>query len=94
MEERPSDMQYSRQGMIIQLGGWGRCEHCLTAKICDLRDHFAGTWIDFFFYDTSSGKVKMDIKEWDGMAWTGLIWLRTETGGGPLANAVMNLRVS
>ena len=43
-----------------------------------------------FLYDTISGKVKMGIKEWDGVAWTGLIWLRLETGGG----LFMNLRVS
>jgi len=42
-------MQDSRQGMNIQLGGWGKCEHCLTAKICDVRDHFPGTRTDFFF---------------------------------------------
>jgi len=24
----------------------------------------------------------MDLRNWDGEAWTGLIWLRTGTGGG------------
>jgi len=28
-----------------------------------------------------------------GMAWKGLIWLRTGTVGGALVNAIMNLRV-
>jgi hypothetical protein len=28
--------------------------------------------------------IKMDLKEWDGEAWTGLIWLRIGTGGGLL----------
>jgi hypothetical protein len=26
--------------------------------------------------------IKMDLKEWDGEAWTGLLWLRIGTGGG------------
>jgi hypothetical protein len=29
--------------------------------------------------------IKMDLfKEWDGVAWTGLIWLRIGTGSGSL----------
>ena len=28
--------------------------------------------------------LKWMFKKWDGRAWTGLIWLRIGTGGGPL----------
>ena len=28
--------------------------------------------------------IKMDLYEWFGGAWTGLIWFRTETAGGSL----------
>ena len=28
--------------------------------------------------------IKMIIRKWDVRAWTGLIWLRTGTGGGHL----------
>jgi hypothetical protein len=28
--------------------------------------------------------IKWIFKKWDGEAWTGLIWLRIETGGGVL----------
>jgi hypothetical protein len=39
--------------------------------------------------------IKMNLREigWDGMVWTGLIWLRIGTNGGALVNTVMNLRV-
>ena len=32
----------------------------------------------------SDGKtlLKWILKKWDGEAWTGLLWLRIETGGG------------
>jgi len=26
--------------------------------------------------------LKLILKKWDGEAWTGLLWIRTETGGG------------
>ena len=26
--------------------------------------------------------LKLSFKKWEGEAWTGLIWLRTKTGGG------------
>ena len=35
--------------------------------------------------------IKTDRQEWDGKAWTGLIWLRFGTGGRGLVNAVMNV---
>jgi hypothetical protein len=37
--------------------------------------------------------IKMDLREigWDGMVWTGSIWLKIGTRGGCL-NTVMNLR--
>jgi hypothetical protein len=25
--------------------------------------------------------IRMDFKRWDGVMWTGLVWLRTGTGG-------------
>ena len=28
------------------------------------------------------GNIKMIFRKWDGQTWTGLIWLRTGTGGG------------
>ena len=28
--------------------------------------------------------IKIDLQEWDGELWTGLMWLRTGTGGGHL----------
>jgi hypothetical protein len=28
--------------------------------------------------------ITMDLQEWDGRAWSGLIWLRIGTGGGLL----------
>ena len=37
--------------------------------------------------------IKMDIQEVDVGAWTRSTWLRIQTGGGALVNAVMNLRV-
>jgi len=30
-------------------------------------------------------KIKWIFKKWDGQAWTGLIWLKTGTGSGPLS---------
>jgi hypothetical protein len=36
---------------------------------------------------------KTNLRNWDAGAWTGLIWLRTGTGGGHFLNMVMNLRV-
>jgi hypothetical protein len=33
------------------------------------------------------------FRKWDVGVWTGLCWLRIETGGGALVNAVMILRV-
>jgi len=35
----------------------------------------------------------MDLQEVGWGAWTGLLWLRTGTGGGAFVNAVMNFRV-
>ena len=35
----------------------------------------------------------LEYKEWYGEAWTGLIWLRTGTGGGFVVNAILNVRV-
>jgi hypothetical protein len=37
--------------------------------------------------------IKMDLREVGCAVWTGFGWLRIETGGGALVNAVMNLRV-
>jgi hypothetical protein len=28
--------------------------------------------------------IKMDLREWDWWVWTGLSWIRIETGGGHL----------
>jgi hypothetical protein len=36
---------------------------------------------------------KVDLQEVRWGAWTGLIWLRTGTGGGALLNVVMNRQV-
>jgi hypothetical protein len=38
-------------------------------------------------------KTGLKIYEYKGVVWTGFISLRIETGGGGLANMVMNLRV-
>jgi hypothetical protein len=42
------------------------------------RDHFEEPGVD--------GRIilKLIFKKWDGMAWSGLIWIRIETGGGLL----------
>jgi len=37
--------------------------------------------------------IKWIFKKWDGVGWTGLIWLGIGTGGGAFVNAEMNLRV-
>jgi hypothetical protein len=38
--------------------------------------------------------IKMDLteREWDGVDWIGLIWLRIGTSGRALLNTVLNLR--
>jgi hypothetical protein len=37
--------------------------------------------------------LKWILERQDEMVWTGLIWLRIGTSGGPLVNTVMNLLV-
>jgi hypothetical protein len=37
--------------------------------------------------------IKIKLEKWDGMSWTGLIWLMIGTSGRALVNTVMNLRV-
>jgi hypothetical protein len=39
------------------------------------------------------GKTKRIIRNWDGQAWTGLIWLKIRTGKWSIVNAVINLQV-
>jgi hypothetical protein len=36
--------------------------------------------------------LRWTFRKWDVGIWTGLSWLRIETGGGNFVNAVMNLR--
>jgi hypothetical protein len=38
--------------------------------------------------------IRMDLGRWDGVMWTGLVWLRIGTGWRALVNSVLNLRVS
>jgi hypothetical protein len=37
--------------------------------------------------------LKWIFRKWDVVIWTGLIWLRIETGGRAVVNMVMNLQV-
>jgi hypothetical protein len=52
------------------------------------RDHLEHLGVD--------GRIilKLMLRKTDERSWIGFIWLRIGTGGGALANAVMNLRVS
>jgi hypothetical protein len=51
------------------------------------RDHLENPGIDGWII------LKLILKKWDGVALTGLIWLRIGTGGGAVLNAVMKYRV-
>jgi len=37
--------------------------------------------------------LRLILKKWKGVAWTGLIWITTGRGGGLFVTAVTNLRV-
>jgi hypothetical protein len=37
--------------------------------------------------------IKTDLKDKDGMVWTGLIWLRIGTSGGGLVDTVINIHI-
>jgi hypothetical protein len=37
--------------------------------------------------------IKWILEKWDGMVWTGFIWLRIQISGGTLVNTVMKLRI-
>ena len=37
--------------------------------------------------------LKWIFRKWDVVIWTGLIWLRIDTGGRAVVNMVMNLQV-
>jgi hypothetical protein len=38
--------------------------------------------------------MMQDVKEIDGVVWTGLTWIRMGTGGGLFVNMVINLQVA
>jgi hypothetical protein len=68
---------------------WGRGEVCTGIWWENLRerDHWEDPGVD--------GRIilRRIFRKWDVAVWTGLSWLRIETVGGALVNAVMNLRV-
>jgi hypothetical protein len=62
------------------LRGWGRRETCIEFKWGNLgeKDHWGDPGVD--------GRIILGLifKKWDVGIWTGLGWLRIETGGGQL----------
>jgi len=71
--------------VVLQLGGWARCQQLLTVKKYPVTKNSYSkplTWTD----PSINGRIilRRIFRKWDVGLWTGSIWLRIGTGGGHL----------
>jgi hypothetical protein len=72
-----------QQGVVLQLGGYAGGEQPFTVKNKLVMKTSKGprTWTVSLDKQPKRQNMDMRLEKWDGVMWTGLVWLRIGTGG-------------